>query len=48
MGNGYESLTKLYLRLKGYVVTNLILHPEIDGKSKPELDIVAMRMPHHL
>ncbi|SHL61514.1 hypothetical protein [Myroides odoratimimus] len=48
MDKHYESLTKLYLRLKGYVVTNLILHSEIDGNSKSELDVVAIRMPHHL
>jgi hypothetical protein len=48
MDKHYESLIKLYLRLKGYVVTNLILHSEIDGNSKSELDIVAIRMPYHI
>ncbi len=43
----YEFLTRLYLRLKGYVVSNLILHSENQGNSKSELDIVAIRMPFH-
>lgn len=47
MDKHYELLTKLYLRLKGYVVSNLIMHSEINGNSKSELDIVAIRMPYH-
>jgi hypothetical protein len=47
MDKHYESLTRLYLRLKGYIVSNLILHSDQDGNSKSELDVVAIRMPHH-
>lgn len=47
MDEHYEYLTRLYLRLKGFVVTNLILHSEEKGNSKSELDIVAIRMPFH-
>ncbi len=43
----YESLARLYLRLKGFLVSNLILHSEQQGNLKSELDIVAMRMPYH-
>ena len=44
----YENISKLYLRLKGYVVTNLILHSEKSGNLKTELDILGIRMPFHL
>ena len=47
MDKHFESLTRLYLRLKGYIASNLILHSDEDGNSKSELDIVAIRMPHH-
>ncbi|HWJ29145.1 MAG TPA: hypothetical protein VNS32_21570 [Flavisolibacter sp.] len=47
MDKHYEQLTKLYLRLKGYWVTNLILHSEENGNSKSELDILAIKMPFH-
>lgn len=47
MDKHFESLTRLYLRLKGYVCSNLILHSEEEGNLKSELDIVAFRMPHH-
>lgn len=43
----YEYLTKLYLRLKGYIVSNLIIHSEEQGHSKTELDIIGIRMPFH-
>jgi hypothetical protein len=47
MNKHYESLSRLYLRLKGFLASNLILHSEESGNSKSELDIVAVRMPHH-
>lgn len=47
MDKHYESLTRLYLRLKGFVTSNLILHSDQNGNSKSELDVVAIRMPHH-
>lgn len=43
----YEQLTKLYLRLKGCFVTNLIIHSKEKGTSKSELDVLAVRMPFH-
>tara|TARA_R110002051_G_scaffold201693_1_gene268479 strand:+ start:14837 stop:15523 length:687 start_codon:yes stop_codon:yes gene_type:complete len=48
MEKHYEYLTKLYLRLKGYVVSNLIIHSESQGNSKTEIDIIGIRMPYHL
>ena len=48
MDKHYELLTRLYLRLKGYVTSNLILHSDQWGNSRSELDLVAIRMPHHL
>lgn len=47
MDKHYESLSRLYLRLKGYVTSNLILHSDQEGNSRSELDIIAIRMPHH-
>jgi hypothetical protein len=47
MDKHYESLARLYLRLKGYIASNLILHSDQGGNSKSELDVVAVRMPHH-
>ena len=44
----YENLSNLYLRLKGYVVTNLIIHSKTQGNLKSELDILGIRMPFHL
>lgn len=43
----YENLSKLYLRLKGYITTNIILHSENKGQNKSELDILSIRMPFH-
>ncbi|QYJ68981.1 hypothetical protein [Flavobacterium litorale] len=43
----YENLSRLYLRLKGYFVTNLIIHSEKIGNNESELDILGIRMPHH-
>jgi len=47
MDKHYEYLTKLYLRLKGFIVTNLIIHSEKQGDSDSELDIIGIRMPFH-
>lgn len=47
MDTHYENLTRLYLRLKGFLVSNLILHSNKDGDLRSELDIVAVRMPFH-
>lgn len=47
MDKHYENLARLYLRLKGFLVSNLIIHSERQGDSKSELDIVAIKMPFH-
>jgi hypothetical protein len=47
MDKHYESLTRLYLRLKGYIASNLILHSDKEGNSRSELDVVAVHLPHH-
>ena len=48
MDKHYENLTKLYLRLKGYLVSNLIIHSDQKGTARSEVDIVGVRMPFHL
>mgnify|MGYP003673604525 CR=1 FL=1 len=48
MNKHYEYLTKLYLRLKGYVVSNLIIHSNEQGNSASEIDVIGVRMPFHL
>ena len=47
MDKHYESLARLYLRLKGFLASNLILHSAEEGNSKSELDIIAIRLPFH-
>lgn len=48
MDKHYESLVRLYLRLKGFLTSNLIIHSDQPGYSKSELDVIAIRMPFHL
>ena len=43
----YEIISKLYVRLKGYIVSNLIIHSEKHGDSSSELDILGIRFPFH-
>lgn len=43
----YEKLTRLYLRLKGYFVTNLIIHSSVPGNLSTEIDIIGVRFPLH-
>lgn len=47
LSKDYENLTKLYLRLRGCLVSNLLLHNEHGGGLRSELDVVAVRMPRH-
>lgn len=47
MGEHYEKLASLYLRLNGFVSSNLIIHSDQHGNEKSELDYVAFRMPQH-
>lgn len=42
-----EQLTRIYLRLNGFFVTQLVVHSSEHGKIKTELDAVAIRMPFH-
>lgn len=44
----YEKLVRLYLRLKGFISSNLIIHSEKQGDSNSELDVIGFRMPYHL
>lgn len=44
----YEKIANLYLRLKGYMTTNLIIHSDEPNCSNSELDILGIRMPFHL
>jgi hypothetical protein len=48
MDKHYEKLVKLYLRLKGYLVSNLIIHSDERGNLKSELDIIGVRFPNHI
>lgn len=43
----YEVLSKLYLRLNGYLVSNLIIHSSNSGECSTEIDIIGVRMPFH-
>lgn len=43
----YEYLAKLYLRLKGFLSSNLIIHSDVYGNCKSELDIIGVKMPFH-
>lgn len=43
----YEKLARLYLRLKGYFVTNLIIHSSTSGDLSTEIDIIGVRFPFH-
>lgn len=43
----YELLSKLYLRLNGFLVSNLIIHSSDYGNSNTEIDIIAIRLPFH-
>lgn len=46
-GKFYESLVRLYLRLNGYFQTGLISHSAVHGNNATEIDILAVRFPHH-
>lgn len=48
MDKHYENLVKLYLRLKGYLVSNLKIHSDVLGDLKSELDIIGLRFPNHM
>jgi hypothetical protein len=42
-----EDLVKLFLRLNGYFTTGLIIHSPLYGNNQTEIDVVAIRFPHH-
>jgi hypothetical protein len=42
-----ELLVKLFLRLNGYFTSGLIIHSDEKGKNKTEIDLLAVRFPHH-
>lgn len=42
-----ERLCRLYLRLNGYFVNNLLIHSSYHGNLQSELDIVSVRFPYH-
>ena len=42
-----EELTRLYLRLNGFINQNLIIHSDVNGESCGELDIIGVRFPFH-
>jgi len=43
----HEVLATLYLRLNGYFTTGLILHSDIHGRNRTDIDCLAIRHPHH-
>ncbi len=42
-----EAFVTLYLRLNGYFTSGFIVHSEIPGENKTELDVLALRLPHN-
>jgi len=42
-----EKLVGLYLRLNGFFQTGLIVHSEVKGRNRTELDRIAVRFPNH-
>lgn len=42
-----EEIAKLYLRLNGYITSSLIIHSPERKKNKTEIDLIAVRFPHH-
>jgi hypothetical protein len=43
----HEALATLYLRLNGYFTTGLVLHSEVRGQNRGEVDCLAVRFPAH-
>lgn len=42
-----EYLVNLYLRLNGYISTGLIVHTPTWGQTATDIDIIAIKHPHH-
>jgi len=42
-----EAVVTLYLRLNGYFTSGFIVHSEVPGENKTELDVLALRLPHN-
>ncbi len=43
-----EKVVKLFLRLNGYFTTDLIIHSEIKGNNRTQIDVLGVRFPFHL
>lgn len=42
-----EILVRLFLRLNGYITTDLIIHSDVKGKNKTQIDVIGVRFPYH-
>ena len=42
-----EALTVLYLRLNGFMTSGLVLHSDVKGNTRGDVDCLAVRFPHH-
>jgi hypothetical protein len=42
-----EAVVTLYLRLNGYFTSGFIVHSDVPGENKTELDVLAVRFPHN-
>lgn len=42
-----EAVVTLYLRLNGYFTSGFIVHSDVAGQNRTELDVLAIRLPHN-
>lgn len=42
-----EALVTLYLRLNGYFTSGLVVHSSVHGRTRTDVDCLAIRLPHH-
>lgn len=46
-GQLQEQISQLYLRLNGFFTSGFVVHSPIPGRVRSEVDILAVRFPHH-
>jgi hypothetical protein len=42
-----QAVVTLYLRLNGYFTSGFIVHSDVPGQNRTELDVLAVRLPHN-
>ena len=45
--NVQEKLTRLYLRMNGFLSEGFIVHDTVNGRNLSEVDVIAVRFPYH-